>query len=56
MTLEEYRNQQHEIDLVLFSWDFQNAERPRCPRQPIRAMDGARRRPRHDENHCITFH
>ena len=29
MTLEEYRNQYHEIDLVLFSWDFQNTERPR---------------------------
>ena len=29
MTLEEYRNQQHEIDLVFFPWDFQNTERPR---------------------------
>ena len=34
MTLEEYRNQQHEIDLVFFSWDFQNTERPRRMEYP----------------------
>ena len=38
MTLEEYRNQQHEIDLVLFSLDFQNTERPQwteCPSEDV---------------------
>ena len=30
-------------------------KRTRCPRQPIRAMEGACRRPRHVENCFITF-
>ena len=30
-------------------------KRTRCPRQPIRAMDGACRRPRHDENYSSLF-
>ena len=30
-------------------------KRTRCPRQPIRTMDGVCRRPRHDENRYITF-
>ena len=91
MTLEEYRNQQHEIDLVVFHGIFktQNAHggrngMPRCLSEGVDIflksadrqgesghdvrvsqamcawllahMDGACRRPRHDENHCITFH
>ena len=91
MTLEEYRNQQHEIDLAVFHGIFktQNAHggrnvMPRCLSEGVDIflksadrqgksghdvrvsqamcawllahMDGACRRPRHDENHCITFH
>ena len=90
MTLEEYRNQQHEIDLVVFHGIFktQNAHggrnvMPRCLSEGVDiflksaekqgesghdvrvsqamlawlldAMDGVCRRPRHDENRCITF-
>ena len=91
MTLEEYRNQQHEIHLVVFHGIFktQNAHggrnvMPRCLSEGVDIflksadrqggsghdvrvsqamcawllahMDGACRRTRHDENHCITFH
>ena len=43
------------VDIFLKSAERQWGKRTRCPRQPIDAMDGVCRRPRHDENRFITF-
>ena len=43
------------VDIFLKSAERQGGKRTRCPRQPIDAMDGVCRRPRHDEKNLFTF-
>ena len=43
------------VDIFLKSVEHQGGKRTRCPRQPIDAMDGVCRRPRHNEKNLFTF-